>query len=31
MDAIKLIGIYDVEIKIYAEVSTKMKAVIVEQ
>lgn len=31
VDAIKQIGIYDVELKIYAEVSTKMKAVIVEQ
>jgi large subunit ribosomal protein L9 len=31
VDTIKQIGIYDVEVKLYAEISTKMKAVIVEQ
>lgn len=31
MDAIKQTGVYNVEVKIYAEVSTSMKAVIVEQ
>jgi large subunit ribosomal protein L9 len=31
VDTIKQIGTYDVEVKLYAEISTKMKAVIVEQ
>jgi large subunit ribosomal protein L9 len=31
VDTIKQIGVYDVEVKLYAEISTKMKAVIVEQ
>lgn len=31
VDTIKLIGTYDVEVKLYAEVSTKMKVLIVEQ
>lgn len=31
MDSIKQIGVYDVEVKLYSEISTKMKAVIVEQ
>jgi large subunit ribosomal protein L9 len=30
MNSIKQTGVYDVEVKLYAEVSTKMKAVIVE-
>jgi large subunit ribosomal protein L9 len=29
VDTIKQIGVYDVEVKLYAEISTKMKAVIV--
>lgn len=31
IDTIKQVGIYDVEVKLYAEISTKMKVVIVEQ
>ena len=31
MDTIKSTGVYDIEVKIYAEVSTKMKVVIVQQ
>jgi large subunit ribosomal protein L9 len=31
MDAVKQLGVYDVEIKIYAEVSTTMKVVVTEQ
>ena len=31
MDSIKQLGVYDVEVKLYAEISTKMKAVVVEQ
>ena len=31
MDTIKLAGGYDIEIKLYPEVSTKMKVVIVPQ
>lgn len=31
MDTIKVAGSYDIEIKLYPEVSTKMKVIIVEQ
>jgi large subunit ribosomal protein L9 len=31
MDTIKQVGTYEVEVKVYAEVSTKMKVLIVEQ
>lgn len=31
MDTIKLTGVYNIEVKLYAEIATKMKVVIVEQ
>jgi large subunit ribosomal protein L9 len=31
VDTIKIVGAYDVEVKLYAEISTKMKVLIVEQ
>jgi large subunit ribosomal protein L9 len=30
MDTIKLIGVYDIELKLYAEISTKMKVIVSE-